>query len=169
MAVVHLPKSLENRSKATPLVGIPGRPCLRWTSRNVFFVTQRVKRKAAEAMRHLPAVTWCLPQQFCSALLEYYSHFSLVRTISGKEKILYYRELLVSEKFFKTRWIPLVLPSPVILNEDFFYHRELPVSEKFCITLVFPCGFTVSVESPVYFGQKVYLSFSSSFIGSRFV
>ena len=46
-----------------------------------------------------------------------YSHFSLVRTISGKEKILYYRELLVSEKFFKTRWIPLVLPSPVILAE----------------------------------------------------
>ena len=49
-----------------------------------------------------------------------YSHFSLVRTISGKEKILYYRELLVSEKFFKTRWIPLVLPSPVILGEKIF-------------------------------------------------
>ena len=27
-----------------------------------------------------------------------YSHFSLARTISGKEKIRYYRELLVSEK-----------------------------------------------------------------------
>ena len=50
----------------------------------------------------------------------YYSHFSLVRTISGKEKIPYYRELLVSEKFFKTRWIPLVLPSTVILGENFF-------------------------------------------------
>ena len=49
-----------------------------------------------------------------------YSHFSLVRTISGKEKILYYRELLVSEKFFKTPWIPLVLPSPVILGEKKF-------------------------------------------------
>ena len=49
-----------------------------------------------------------------------YSHFSLVRTISVKEKILYYRELLVSEKFFKPRWIPLVLPSPVILGENFF-------------------------------------------------
>ena len=47
-------------------VGRPGRPCLRWTSRNVFFVTQRKKRKAAEAMRHLPAVPWSLPQQFCS-------------------------------------------------------------------------------------------------------
>ena len=46
-----------------------------------------------------------------------YSHFSLVRTIWGKEKILYYRELLVSEKFFKTRWISLVLPSPVILGK----------------------------------------------------
>ena len=49
-----------------------------------------------------------------------YSHFSLVRTISGKEKIFYYRELLVSEKFFKKRWIPLVLPSPVILGENIF-------------------------------------------------
>ena len=51
---------------------------------------------------------------------EHYSHFSLVRTISDKEKILYYRELLVSETFFKTRWIPLVLPSPVILGEKNF-------------------------------------------------
>ena len=48
MAVVQLPKSLENRSTTTPLVGIPGRLCLRWTSRNVFFVTQRKKRKAAD-------------------------------------------------------------------------------------------------------------------------
>ena len=54
MAVVQLPKSLENRSTTTPLVGIPGRLCLRWTSRNVFFVTQRKKRKGAEAKRHLP-------------------------------------------------------------------------------------------------------------------
>ena len=53
-----------------------------------------------------------------------YSHFSLVRTISGEEKILYYRELLVSEKFFKTRWIPLVSPSPVILGENFFFTIE---------------------------------------------
>ena len=54
------------------------------------------------------------------ALNEHYSHFSLVRTLWGKEKILYSRELLVSEKFFKTRWIPLVLPSPVILGEKIF-------------------------------------------------
>ena len=40
-----LPKSLENRSTTAPLVGIPGRPCLRWTSRNVFFVTQRKKNE----------------------------------------------------------------------------------------------------------------------------
>ena len=72
MAVVHLPKSLENRWTTTPLVGIPGRPCLRWTSKNVFFVTQRKKRKAAEVTRHLPAVPWSLPQLFCSALLEYF-------------------------------------------------------------------------------------------------
>ena len=25
---------------------------------------------------------------------------------------------------------------------------------NFCITLGFPCGFTVSAESPVYFGRK---------------
>ena len=65
-----------------------------------------------------------LPVLLCCAAFAY-SHFSLVRTISGKEKILYYRELLVSEKFFKTRWIPLVLPSPVILGEKIFYYREL--------------------------------------------
>ena len=102
---------------------------------------------------------------------EQYSHFSLVRTIWGKEKILYYRELLVSEKFFKTRWIPLALPSPVNLGETFFYIIEIYLLVRnFCITLGFPCGFTVSAESPVYFGRKVqYLSFSSSFIGSRFV
>ena len=73
MAVIELPKSLENRSTTTPLVGIPGRLYLRWTSRNVFFVTQRKKRTAAEATRHLPAVPWSLPQRFCSALLEYES------------------------------------------------------------------------------------------------
>ena len=85
-----------------------------------------------------------------------YSHFSLVRTISGKEKILYYRELLVSEKFFKTRWILLVLPSPVILGENFFNIENYRfIVRKFCITLGFPCGFTVSAESPVYFGRKV--------------
>ena len=49
MAVVHLPKSLENRSTTTPLVGIAGRPCLRWTSRNVFFVTQRKKTKSCRS------------------------------------------------------------------------------------------------------------------------
>ena len=75
MAVVQLPKSLENRSTTTPLVGIPGRPCLRWTSKNVFFVTQTKKRKAAEATRHLPAVPWSLPQRFCSALLEYFFYY----------------------------------------------------------------------------------------------
>ena len=58
-----------------------------------------------------------------------YSHFSLVRTISGKEKILYYRELLVSENFFKKRWIPPVLPSTVIWP-NFFCYREFLVSEK---------------------------------------
>ena len=85
-----------------------------------------------------------------------YSHFSLVRTISGKEKILYYRELLVSEKFFKTRWIPLVLPSPVILGESFFLTIEnYWLVRNVCTTLGFPCGFTVSAESPVYFGRKV--------------
>ena len=71
MVMVQLPKSLEKRSTTTPLAGIPGRPCQRWTSRNVFFVTQRKKRKA-EATRHLLAVPWSLPQRFCSALLEYF-------------------------------------------------------------------------------------------------
>ena len=70
-----------------------------------------------------------------------YSHFSLVRTTSGKEKILYHRELLVSEKFFETRWSPLVLPSPVILGKIFFYCRELLVSETFLYNAGFPLWF----------------------------
>ena len=40
-------------------------------------------------------------QRIITSRLHCCSHFSLVRTFSGKEKILYYRELLVSEKFFK--------------------------------------------------------------------
>ena len=42
MAVVQLPKSLENRSTTTPLVGKPGPPCLCWTSRNVYFVIEKL-------------------------------------------------------------------------------------------------------------------------------
>ena len=85
-----------------------------------------------------------------------YSHFSLVRTISGKEKILYSRELLVGKNFFKTRRIPLVLPSPVIFWGKFFFTIEnYWLVRNVCLTLGFPCGFTVSAESPVYFGRKV--------------
>ena len=57
MAVVQLPKSLENRSTTTPLVGTPGRPCLRWTSRNVFFVTQRKKTKSCWSHEALTCCT----------------------------------------------------------------------------------------------------------------
>ena len=93
-----------------------------------------------------------------------YSHFSLVRTISGKEKILYYRELLVSEKFFETRWSPLVLPSPVILGEIFFTLENYLLVRNFCLTLGFPCGFTVSAESPVWFGRKSIITLFFKFI-----
>ena len=45
----------------------------------------------------------------------------LISTYNFRQrKNFYYRELLVSEKFFKTRWIPLGLPSPVNLGEKFF-------------------------------------------------
>ena len=94
-------------------------------------------------------------KQLSIELFVEYSHFSLVRTIWGKEKILYYRELLVSEKFFKTRWIPLVLPSPVIFGKNFFSIENYLSVRNFCITLGFPCGFTVSAESLVYFWRKV--------------
>ena len=67
-------------------------------------------------------------------------HFSLVRTTLVNEKILYYRELLVSEKRFKKCWIPLVLPTPVVLGKIIFYYRELLVSENFLyVSLWFYC------------------------------
>ena len=43
MAVGQLPKSLGNRLTTTPLIGKPGPPCLRWTSRNVFLVNLRLE------------------------------------------------------------------------------------------------------------------------------
>ena len=94
-----------------------------------------------------------------------YSHFSLVRTIWGKEKILYYRELLVSEKFFKTRWIPLVLPSPVILGEFFFfYYRELLVNEKFLYNARFPLWFYSLRRVSGLFWAKSIISFFFKFV-----
>ena len=95
-----------------------------------------------------------------------YSHFSLVRTISGKEKILYYRELLVSEKFFKTRWIPLVLPSPVILGENFFFnYRELLVySEKVLYNTGFPLWFYSLRRVSDLLWAKSIISFFFKFI-----
>ena len=95
-----------------------------------------------------------------------YSHFSLVRTISGKEKNLYYRELLVSEKFFKTRWIPLVLPSPVILGEKKFYYRELLVSEKFLNNTGFPLWFySLRRVSGLFWAKSIiHVSFFFKFI-----
>ena len=93
-----------------------------------------------------------------------YSHFSLVRTISGKEKILYYRELLVSEKFCKTRWVPLVLPSPVILGENFFYCREVLVGEKYLYNTGFPPWFYSLRRVSGLFWAKNIISFFFKFI-----
>ena len=89
----------------------------------------------------------------------YYSHFSLVRTTSGKEKILYYRELLVSEKFKKKRWIPLVLPPPVISANFFFAIENYLLVRNFLYNAEFPCGFMVSAESHVYWGRKSRITF----------
>ena len=41
----------------------------------------------------------------------------------GQRKILYYREILVMDNLKKKRWIPLVLPSPVIWSIFFFLSR----------------------------------------------
>ena len=101
MAVVQLPRSLENRSTKTPLVGIPGRPCLRWTSRSVFFVTQRKKRKAAEATRHLPAVPWSLHQRFCSTLLQYHMR---------KDDVCSWRSTSW-QTFMRRKWCTMPLPT----------------------------------------------------------
>ena len=101
-------------------------------------------------------------------LVLFYSHFSLVRSISGKEKILYYRELLVSEKFFKTRWIPLVLPSPVILGEKKFYYRELLVSENFLYNTGFPLWFYSLRRVSGLFWAKSIVSFFFRFVQDLF-
>ena len=82
MAVVHLPKSLENRSTTTPLVGIPGRPCLRWTSRTVFFVT---KKKNTKSYRSHEALTRCTLESSPTILL---SAARILMRISLKKRVL---------------------------------------------------------------------------------
>ena len=107
MAVVQLPKSLENRSTATPLVGIPGRPCLRWTSRTVFFVTQRKKRKAAEAMRHLPVVPWSLPK--CNSA-QRCSNINDARILMRKDDVCSWRSTSW-QTFMRRKWCTMPLPT----------------------------------------------------------
>ena len=102
MAVVQLPKSLENRSTTTPLVGTPGRPCLRWTSRNVFFVTGKEKKlKAAEATRHLPAVPWSLPQQIL---------LSAARILMRKDDVCSWKSTSW-QTFMRRKWCIMPLPT----------------------------------------------------------
>ena len=87
-----------------------------------------------------------------------------------KNSLLFENYLLV-RNFLKHAGFPLVLRSPVILGEKFFHYRDLLVSEKF----VYNVGFSpVVLRSPPslrsILGEKVlYLSFSRSFIRSRFV
>ena len=95
---------------------------------------------------------------------------SLVRTISGKENILYYRELLVSENFFKHAGFHLFYPLQSFWAEIFFYYRELLVSEKFLYNTGFPLWFYSLRRVSGLFWAKILISFfSSSFFGSRFV
>ena len=83
-----------------------------------------------------------------------YSHFSLVRTTSGKEKFFTSENHLLVRIFLK-RWIPLVLPSPVILGKIHFFAIENYLSVTiFFIMQGFPCVFTFSVNPPIL-GENV--------------
>ena len=143
------------------------RPALRWGRWCRFF------RRAIQSPCGAVTQTQTQTQTHTQTNIHTYSHFSLVRTISGKEKILYYRELLVSEKFLKTRWIPLVLLSPVILGEKIFTFENYWLMRSFCITLGFPCGFNRLRRVFGLFWAKCIIPFffklERSFIGSRFV
>ena len=67
-------------------------------------------------------------------------------------KILYYRELLVSEKFLKHAGFHLFYPLQSFWAKKIFFTIEnYWLVRNFCITLGFPCGLTGSAESPVCF------------------
>ena len=97
MAVVQLPKSLENRSTTAPLVGIPGRPCLRWTSRNVFFVT--IKEKTKICWSH-EALTRCTLES--SPMIP----LSAARILMRKDDVCSWR----STSFMRRKWCTMLLP-----------------------------------------------------------
>ena len=143
------------------------RRCHHWKSEHLAS-SRRPQSKFPSTKFFLVRLCWCWA--ICNTHSNFlpqisYSHFSLVRTISGKEKILYYRELLVSEKFFKTRWIPLVLPSPVILGEKFFLlSRITGYSKKFLYNVGFHLWFYSLRRVSDLFWAKSIISFFFKFI-----
>ena len=106
MAGVHLPKSLENRSTTTPLVGIPGRPCLRWTSRNGFFVTQRKHEKLLKPRGTYPLYLGVFPNdsaQRCSNITD-------ARILMRKDDVCSWRSTSW-QTFMRRKWCTMPLPT----------------------------------------------------------
>ena len=100
-----------------------------------------------------------------------YSHFSLVRTTPGKEKILYYRELLVSENFFFLKLDSTSFTLSSRFGQNFFCYQELLVSEKFLHNSEFPLWFyRLRQPSGLFWAKKCnnFLFQVQSFVQDRF-
>ena len=106
MAVVHLPKSLENRSTTTPLVGIPGRPCLRLTSRNVFFVTQRKNEKLLKLRGTYPLYLGVFPNDSAQRC----SNINDARILMRKDDVRSWRSSSW-QTFMRRKWCTMPLPT----------------------------------------------------------
>ena len=119
MAVVQLPKSLENRWTTTPLVGIPGRPCLRWTSRNVFFDrTQRKNEKLLKPRGTYPLYLGVFPNdsaQLCSNISEEKRRVLLE---IDQLTVLHAKEVMYHASFSREYTSPKSLDSVAIANEE---------------------------------------------------
>ena len=106
MAVVQLPKSLENRSTTTSLVGIPGRPCLRWTSRNVFFVTQRKNEKLLKPRGTCPLYLGVFPNDSAQRC----SNVNDARILLRKDDVGSWRSTSW-HTFMRRKWCTMPLPT----------------------------------------------------------
>ena len=74
----------------------------------------------------------------------------------GQKKFFTIENYLLVRNFLKHTGFHLFYPLQSFWAKKIFYYREYYwLVRHFCITLGFPCGFTVSAESPVYFGRKV--------------
>ena len=95
------------RSTTTPLVGMPGRPCLRWTSRNVFFVTHRKKKeKLLKPRGTYPLYLGVFPNDSAQRC----SNINDARILMRKDDVCSWRSTSW-QTFMWRKWCTMPLPS----------------------------------------------------------